>query len=89
MRSRIVSDGGCTTHGMSRRRPFHSLSSRHMALPIQAKPDSMNVIRSVGNFSNRPSPITLVSCDDQRFNSPACSSKNHEGKPVGVGGPSE
>jgi hypothetical protein len=46
---------------MSRRSPFHSLSSRHIALPIQVKPDSMNVIRNVGNFSNRPSPITLVS----------------------------
>src|SRR5215203_4045835 len=83
---RIYADGGCLTHGTSRRRLCHSLSKRHMCAGSQVKPDSSNTTRSDGNWSNTPSLTMLVICEAKTCAMPVYSSKKYEGQPDGVGG---
>ena len=57
--SRMYSEGGRLIQGVSRRRPFHSLSSRHIKDGIQVNPPSIRATRSWGKRSNAPSAIRL------------------------------
>ena len=82
----MYSEGGRLTHGVSLRRPFHSLSRRHMRDGIQVNPPSTRATRSSGKRSKAPSMIRLFTCDWKRAAMPAYSSTKLVGHPEGVEG---
>ena len=86
MWSRMYADGARRTHGISRRRPCHSRSNRHMKLGSQANPLSAHSTRRSGNRSNAPSATRLMICVWKALGMSTYSSRYVLGQPTDVGG---